>query len=455
MTTFKQYARFLRPALAVTAVALSAVAVSATPASAVSRSDIVAKATSELNDSSRNHESPSGSGCNYYTGYFRTWKPADGCPSSDGVQWRNSDWCADFAKYVWSKSGVTHAGIPEGEGGLSGWAYSLRDYGQKYGTWHTRGSGYTPQPGDAITFDWGNDGDINHVGIVTSATSSTVYTIEGNSGNRTQRNSYSRDNVEIEGYSAPVGATSGSSYGADFDGNGVGDIFATADGTLHVWNGKGGNNFETRVEVGPGWAPFSKPIAGDFNGDGKSDLVAVKDGSTLHVWNGKGGNGFGGAVALGPGWGPYAGTLTSVGDVNGDGRDDIAAVGDGTLYVWNGNGSNGFGNAVEIGPGWGSFSKPVGGDFDGDGIGDLAAVKDGSTLHIWNGKGANNFSAAIAIGPGWAPYAGSLMSLGDVNRDGHGDIAAVNNGTLYLWNGNGSNGFGNAIEIGPGWAPYV
>ncbi|WP_371825937.1 FG-GAP-like repeat-containing protein [Nonomuraea turcica] len=141
--------------------------------------------------------------------------------------------------------------------------------------------------------------------------------------------------------------------------------------------------------------------------------------------------------------------------MNGDGRDDIAAVGNGTLYVWNGNGSNGFGNAVEIGPGWGSFSKPVGGDFDGDGIGDLAAVKDGSTLHIWNGKGANNFSAAIAIGPGWAPYASSLMSLGDVNRDGHGDIAAVNNGTLYLWNGKGSNGFGNAIEIGPGWAPYV
>ncbi|MGP3919125.1 FG-GAP-like repeat-containing protein [Nonomuraea sp. 10N515B] len=49
----------------------------------------------------------------------------------------------------------------------------------------------------------------------------------------------------------------------------------------------------------------------------------------------------------------------------------------------------------------------------------------------------------------------SLMSLGDVNRDGHGDIAAVNNGTLYLWKGNGNNGFGNAIEIGPGWAPYV
>ncbi|MCG5221185.1 CHAP domain-containing protein, partial [Streptosporangium sp. KLBMP 9127] len=298
MTPPKRVTRFLRPVLAVTVIALSTVAISSTPASAaVSRSSIVSMATSELNNSSRNHESPAGSGCNYYTGYFRGWKPADGCPSTDGVQWRDSDWCADFVKYVWSKSGVTHASIPEGDGGLSGWAYSLRDYGQKYGTWHTRGSGYTPQPGDAITFDWGDDGSIGHVGIVTSATSSTVYTIEGNSGNRTQRNSYSRDDVEIEGYSAPVGAT-GSSYGADFDGNGVGDLFATADGKLYVWNGEGGNEFGARVEVGAGWSAFGKPISGDFDGDGRSDLAAIRDGSTLFVWNGEGGNKFGPAVQV-------------------------------------------------------------------------------------------------------------------------------------------------------------
>ncbi|WP_170223813.1 CHAP domain-containing protein, partial [Nonomuraea turkmeniaca] len=191
-----------------TVVVMGAVMLSSAPASAVSRSAIVSVAQDQLGNAARNRESPSGSGCNYYTGYFRTWKPATGCPSGDGVQWRNSDWCADFAKYVWRNAGVEHADVPEGSGGiLTGWASSFQDYGVEHGTWRTRASGYLPQPGDAVVFDWDQSGDIDHVGIVTSANSSTVYTIEGNSGDRIKANSYSRSNADIVGYSAPVGAT--------------------------------------------------------------------------------------------------------------------------------------------------------------------------------------------------------------------------------------------------------
>ncbi|WP_204070359.1 CHAP domain-containing protein, partial [Sphaerisporangium krabiense] len=184
------------------------IAVTTTPAAAaVSRGAIVSVAQSQLGNASRNHEQPDGSGCNYYTGYFRNWKPSSGCPSTDGVQWRTSDWCADFSKYVWKNAGVPYADVAETSGGvLTGWASSFKDYGTKYGTWHTRASGYTPQPGDALVFDWQQDGTIDHVGIVKSATGSTVYTIEGNSGNRIKENSYSRGDVDIVGYSAPVGA---------------------------------------------------------------------------------------------------------------------------------------------------------------------------------------------------------------------------------------------------------
>ena len=55
---------------------------------------------------------------------------------------------------------------------------------------------------------------------------------------------------------------------------------------------------------------------------------------------------------------------------------------------------------------------------------------------------------------GWAPYDGTLTSVGDVNKDGHDDIAAMTDGTLYVWNGEGENEFGPATAIGPGWAPY-
>ncbi|MFB4279484.1 FG-GAP repeat domain-containing protein, partial [Nonomuraea sp. MTCD27] len=234
------------------------------------------------------------------------------------------------------------------------------------------------------------------------------------------------------------------------------DIAAIKDGsTLHVWNGQGNNKFGPATPIGPGWAAFSKPIGGDFNNDGIGDLAAIKNGSTLHIWNGQGNNTFSTAHEVGAGWGPYDGTLTSIGDVNRDGHDDIAAIKDGsTLHVWNGQGNNKFGPATPIGPGWAAFSKPIGGDFNNDGIGDLAAIKNGSTLHIWNGQGNNTFSTAHEVGAGWGPYDGTLTSLGDVNRDGHDDIAAMTDGTLHIWNGEGDNNFGPATPIGPGWTPY-
>ncbi|MFC7102339.1 FG-GAP repeat domain-containing protein [Nonomuraea rubra] len=44
----------------------------------------------------------------------------------------------------------------------------------------------------------------------------------------------------------------------------------------------------------------------------------------------------------------------SPGDVNGDGKGDLAAVNaeTGTLYVWNGRGGNKFAPPVTVGTGW-------------------------------------------------------------------------------------------------------
>jgi FG-GAP-like repeat len=248
------------------------------------------------------------------------------------------------------------------------------------------------------------------------------------------------------------------SDGGDFNADGVGDIFSSATGTLTVWNGRGSNNFAAADAVGPGWTAFSRPIAGDFNGDGITDLAAVEGGSTLNIWNGRGGNRFNSAVEVGPGWGDYDSTLVSLGDVNGDGRADIAAVkeGTGTLYIWNGRGDNKFSSSVAVGPGWGAFSRPIAGDFNGDGITDLAAVEGGSTLNIWNGRGGNRFNSAVEVGPGWGDYDSTLMTLGDVNNDGNADIGAVKEGTgtLFVWNGRGDNKFGSSVTVGTGWTPY-
>jgi hypothetical protein len=47
------------------------------------------------------------------------------------------------------------------------------------------------------------------------------------------------------------------------------------------------------------------------------------------------------------------------------------------------------------------------------------------------------------------------MSPGDVNGDGHTDLAAVtSDGTLHIWNGKGGNRFGPRTPISSGWTPY-
>ena len=67
-----------------------------------------------------------------------------------------------------------------------------------------RDGSYTPVAGDIIFFDWGNNGTIDHVGIVESVSGGTVNTIEGNSGDKVARRSYRIGSSNIYGYGVPA-----------------------------------------------------------------------------------------------------------------------------------------------------------------------------------------------------------------------------------------------------------
>jgi hypothetical protein len=99
-------------------------------------------------------------------------------------------WCADQCGYI--KSGT----IPKFSLVQSGVNW-FKDKGQ----WQRRG--YKPRPGDIIFFDWGSGGEADHVGIVEKCNGSTVYTIEGNSGDQCRRRNYSVQSGYIIGYGVP------------------------------------------------------------------------------------------------------------------------------------------------------------------------------------------------------------------------------------------------------------
>lgn len=57
-----------------------------------------------------------------------------------------------------------------------------------------------PASGDLVFFDWDQDGELDHVGIVTSVVNDLLFTVEGNSSDRCRQKRYSLSDPVINGY---------------------------------------------------------------------------------------------------------------------------------------------------------------------------------------------------------------------------------------------------------------
>ena len=111
---------------------------------------------------------------------------------------QREEWCACFVSWCADQCGYIEAGvIPK---------FSLCSAGMEW--FESRGQfmdgSYVPSSGDLVFFDWGNDGSVDHVGIVESVVDGTVYTVEGNSGDKVARRSYPIGYGQIVGYGVPA-----------------------------------------------------------------------------------------------------------------------------------------------------------------------------------------------------------------------------------------------------------
>ncbi|MCA9658981.1 MAG: VCBS repeat-containing protein, partial [Myxococcales bacterium] len=203
--------------------------------------------------------------------------------------------------------------------------------------------------------------------------------------------------------------------------------------------------------------PEQRYLSGDFNGDDQPDVARVfADGwetsIDTHLNNGAGFSMVRGITRAGA---HAAGQHFLAGDFNGDEFDDV-------LKVWAFNGATvfdayygggaGLTAAYSVGGGggdWGAMDY-VAGDFDGDGLTDVAK--------LWNHDGKLIADVYRSNGPGfedfeyWLPdsqvpyYEGAKYTVGDYNGDHRDDIARifrdtdVNEGPIYA----GAVSFGEA-----------
>jgi VCBS repeat protein/HYDIN/CFA65/VesB family protein/lectin-like protein len=220
----------------------------------------------------------------------------------------------------------------------------------------------------------------------------------------------------------------------DLDGDGKLDMVVTGAQGMFFFYGKGDGTFEPAVVVPilTGWT-----IAADVNGDSLPDLIAVRgDDSAIVIMN-QGQRHFAAPVAYPVGHGPAG---VAAGDFNGDGLPDMAVanIGADSMAVLLNKGDGTFGPAVFYPSGSGA-RVILTADLNGDGNLDLVMGQDSSYI-VYRGDGKGGFAASGNY-PTGGGYPGMTL-LDDFNGDGIPDVATANtfsnNVSVFLGDGLGS-----------------
>ncbi|MEU4874702.1 trypsin-like serine protease [Streptomyces sp. NPDC021608] len=166
--------------------------------------------------------------------------------------------------------------------------------------------------------------------------------------------------------------------------------------------------------IGDNWKSRLSIVApGDVTGDFLPDLVSVDSAGTLWINPGRGNGSIGASVKAGTGWNNYN-VVRGHGDFNGDGRADLIARNktSGAVYLFRGRGVSGtsaFAPGLKVAT-WSNTTYnafATVGDVNGDGKADLLARTPAGTLYLYRGNGSTGsviFSAGISLGTSFKQY---------------------------------------------------
>lgn len=196
---------------------------------------------------------------------------------------------------------------------------------------------------------------------------------------------------------------------------------------------------------GETWGMFGTDFA-DVDNDGDLDIASISfgccNGWRVYLNQGDGTWTPGAAVT-----GGNSNMLIEFGDVNGDGNADLAAAHQaGTVYL--GDGTGGFAVADGNLPPAGSLGRRgvALGDVTGNGRDELAFCNSSGGIEVWAWIGPGQWQSLSGALPASGPC--QLTQLRDMNVDGHVDLVGAGDGYVRVWAGDGSGGWTVLATIG-------
>ncbi|MER7560603.1 FG-GAP-like repeat-containing protein [Nocardioides sp. NPDC126508] len=199
----------------------------------------------------------------------------------------------------------------------------------------------------------------------------------------------------------------------------------------------------TRTSTTVGSTVREAVVTPDITGDGKADLIQVRDDGSAGIRKGRGDGTFA-AVFKNLGRSTFSGVskITATGNIGGTSANDLVGKNSkGYLVRYTGNGAGGFTRAGTTRSLSGFDKLAATGDVNKDGKRDLIGRKSGA-LYYFKGSGSGTFGSPTKLAtqsPSWSSLV-QISGYGDFTGDGRGDLIgrdSSNRGWIYPASGTG------------------